>query len=157
VVTGTFGKALGGASGGFVAGRRELVDIVRACSRPYLFSNALAPAIAAASVAALELVERLPALRRNLVDNTAYLREQALAAGLAVLPGEHPIVPVMAYDEDRARQLQRSLAERGLLATALAYPVVPRGEARVRLQVSGAHTPSHLDRAVRALVDAGAV
>ncbi|MBI1335574.1 MAG: glycine C-acetyltransferase [Phycisphaera sp.] len=152
LTTGTLGKALGGASGGYTSGKRELIDLLRQRSRPYLFSNTLAPAIAAGSLKALELVrgETGNQLRNKLHDNTAYFRKAMTEAGFDVLAGEHPITPVMVYDDHKAAAMAEGLLEHGVYAIAFSYPVVPQGKARIRIQVSAAHERADLDKAVEA-------
>jgi len=154
IVTGTMGKALGGASGGYTSGRKEIVDLLRQRSRPYLFSNSLAPPIVAASLAAMDLVERHPELRQRLHDNAARFRARLEAGGLELLPGEHPICPIMVGDAARATAIAQRALELGVYVTAFSYPVVPKGEARIRTQVSAAHTPEELDRAADVLIEA---
>ncbi|MFP4634891.1 MAG: glycine C-acetyltransferase [Nitriliruptoraceae bacterium] len=154
LVTGTLGKALGGASGGYVSGVREVVDLLRQRSRPYLFSNSLAPPIVATSLAALDLVEQRPQLRQRLWDNAARFRARLEAAGLEVLPGEHPIAPVMVGDAARATAIADRALDEGVYVIAFSYPVVPRGKARIRTQVSAAHTPEELDHAADVLIGA---
>ncbi len=153
ILTGTLGKALGGASGGYVSGRREIIALLRQRSRPYLFSNTLAPVVAAASIAALDLVEREPALRKKLGDNTAHFRKGLTAAGIEIRPGTHPIVPVMLGDATRAQHVSAELLKRGIYAVGFFYPVVPQGLARIRTQVSAAHSREDLDRAIQAFVE----
>jgi glycine C-acetyltransferase len=148
IVTGTLGKALGGASGGYVSARAEIVELLRQRSRPYLFSNSLAPAIAAASLVAIELLESSDALRTRLAENTAFFRAGITAAGFDVLAGDHPIVPVMIGDAALATQMADALLERGIYVIGFSFPVVPRGAARIRVQVSAAHTREDLQRAV---------
>jgi len=150
VITGTFGKALGGASGGFTSGRREIIEMLRQRSRPYLFSNTLAPAIACASIKAMELVDQCPELRERLRENTGYFRKRMAQTGLNVLPGEHPITPVMLGDAAVAQEMAQRLLERGVYVIAFSYPVVPQQQARIRTQVSAAHTREDLDFAVEA-------
>jgi len=150
VLTGTLGKALGGASGGYVSGRREIVELLRQRSRPYLFSNSLAPAIAAASLAALDLLERAPELRLCLAENTAYFRAGMERLGYEVIPGEHPIVPVMIGDASEAARLADALLDQGVYVIGFSYPVVPLGQARIRTQMSAAHTQDDLERALAA-------
>lgn len=155
IITSTLGKALGGASGGFTAGRQAIVDFLRQRSRPYLFSNTLAPAIAAASLAALDYVERHPELRHRLMENTAYFRERLTSHGFHIVPGIHPIVPIVLGDEHKTVDMARALNERGIFVVGFSYPVVPKGEARIRVQVSAAHTLEHLDRAIAAFAEVG--
>jgi glycine C-acetyltransferase len=155
IVTSTLGKALGGATGGFTAGRQELIDYLRQRSRPYLFSNTLAPPIAAASLKALDLVEENPGLRRGLFANTAYFREAVTALGFRIIPGMHPIVPIMIGDEGRTVAMARAANERGIFVVGFSYPVVPRGEARIRVQLSAAHTRDQIDRALAVFAEVG--
>jgi glycine C-acetyltransferase len=145
VLTGTLGKAIGGASGGYVSGRREIVELLRQRSRPYLFSNSVAPSVVAASVRALELIETSAELRDQLGENTAHFRSRMGELGFDVLPGEHPIVPVMIGDEVTAAAFAGRLIELGVYAVSFSYPVVPRGTARIRTQMSAAHTTADLD------------
>jgi glycine C-acetyltransferase len=152
-ISGTLGKALGGASGGYVSGRKELVAMLRQRSRPYLFSNSVAPPIVAASLKVLELIRSGSELRQRLRDNTAFFRQQMNAAGFDILPGEHPIVPVMVGDAARAVRMAEAMLEKGVYVVAFSYPVVPQGKARIRTQVSAAHSQSDLERAVRAFVE----
>ena len=154
IITGTFGKALGGGSGGFTAGRQEIIDILRQRSRPYLFSNTLAPAICAASLKVLDMLEASTALRDTLHSNTQYFREQMQAHGFAVPAGDHPIVPVMLGDAVVAQRMSERLLELGIYAVGFFYPVVPKGKARIRVQISAGHTKDDLDRAVAAFSQA---
>jgi glycine C-acetyltransferase len=156
IVTGTLGKAVGGASGGYVAGRREIVELLRQRSRPYLFSNSLAPPVVAASLAALELIQHSGDLRDRLRENTAHFRTRMTELGFDVLPGEHPIVPVMIGDEVEAASFAERLAALGVYAVSFSYPVVPRGTARIRTQMSAAHTTADLDWAADRFADARA-
>src|ERR1039457_4537149 len=144
ILTGTLGKALGGASGGYTSGRREIVELLRQRSRPYLFSNSLAPPIVAASLKVLELLTQQPKLRERLFANTAYFRQRLTQAGFEILPGEHPIVPVMLGDATVAARLAEVLLRKGVYVVGFSYPVVPSGKARVRVQVSAAHTREEL-------------
>ena len=155
IITGTLGKALGGASGGFTSGRREVVELLRQRSRPYLFSNTLAPVIAGASIAVLDLLEGSTALRDKLEANTRYFRQAITEAGFDIKPGEHPIVPIMVYDAVKAQQLSARLLELGIYAIGFFYPVVPKGQARIRVQLSAVHEREHLDAAVQAFTQAG--
>ncbi|RVT87958.1 glycine C-acetyltransferase [Inhella crocodyli] len=155
IVTGTFGKALGGASGGFTAARKEVVELLRQRSRPYLFSNTLAPAIVGASLAVLDLLEGSTELRDRLEENTRFWREGLTAAGFDIKPGSHPIVPVMVYDAVKAQQLSQRLLELGVYAVGFFYPVVPKGQARIRTQLSAAHSREQLERALAAFTQAG--
>ncbi len=150
IVTGTLGKALGGASGGYVSGRQEIVDVLRQRSRPYLFSNSVAPAIAAASLVVLDLLEESDDLRARLRGNTSWFRERMTGLGFEILPGDHPIVPVMLGDAARAAAMADLLLERGIYVIGFSYPVVPMGKARIRTQVSAAHTRDDLERAATA-------
>jgi glycine C-acetyltransferase len=145
ILTGTLGKAIGGASGGYVSGRREIVELLRQRSRPYLFSNSLAPPVVGASLRALELIESSHELRDRLRDNTARFRAKMTDLAFDLLPGEHPIVPVMVGDEVAAASLSAKLVELGVYAVSFSFPVVPRGTARIRTQMSAAHTPEDLD------------
>ena len=150
IITGTLGKALGGASGGYVAARQEIVDLLRQRSRPYLFSNSVAPAIVGASLAVLDLLEKSDDLRAHLRANTAWFREQMTSAGFDVLPGDHPIVPVMIGDAAEASRMADALLDEGVYVIGFSYPVVPMGKARIRTQVSAAHSRADLERAVAA-------
>jgi glycine C-acetyltransferase len=156
IITGTFGKALGGASGGFTAARREVIELLRQRSRPYLFSNTLMPAIAAASIAVLDLLEASTALRDKLEDNTRTFRAAIAQAGFDIKPGEHPIVPIMVYDAVKAQQLAARLLELGIYVVGFFFPVVPKGQARIRVQMSAVHERQHLEAAVAAFAKAGA-
>ena len=155
LLTSTLGKALGGAAGGFVAARQEVVDLLRQRARPYLFSNTLAPPIVGASLAALGLLEGSTALRDRLFANARRFREGMASAGFRLRPGEHPIVPVMLGDARLATELARDLLDEGIYVVGFSYPVVPKGEARIRVQLSAAHTPEMVDRAVAAFAAAG--
>jgi glycine C-acetyltransferase len=155
IVTGTFGKALGGASGGFTAASREVVELLRQRSRPYLFSNTLMPAIAGASIAVLDLLEASTALRDKLEGNTKFFRHAITQAGFDIKPGEHPIVPIMVYDAARAQQLAARLLELGVYVVGFFFPVVPKGQARIRVQMSAVHERAHLEKAVAAFTQAG--
>jgi glycine C-acetyltransferase len=154
ILTGTLGKALGGASGGYTSGRAEIVDLLRQRSRPYLFSNSVAPPIVAASLVVLDLLDSSGDLRARLRENTAWFRERMTAAGFDVLPGDHPIVPIMIGDAARAARLADLLLARGVYVIGFSYPVVPMGKARIRVQVSAAHTRADLERAADAFVAA---
>ena len=154
IITGTFGKALGGGSGGFTSGRREIIDLLRQRSRPYLFSNTLAPAICAASLKVLDMLEASTHLRDTLHDNTRYFRQHMSAHGFAVPEGDHPIVPVMLGDAVLAQNMSERLLELGIYAVGFFYPVVPEGKARIRVQISAGHTREDLDRAVAAFAQA---
>lgn len=155
ILSGTFGKALGGASGGYIAGPKPVVDLMRQKARPYLFSNALAPAICAATLTALDLVEGGHELRVRLRDNATRFRAGMAAVGFDLVPGEHPIVPVMTGDAVLASKLAAGLMKEGIYVTAFSYPVVPKGKARIRTQMSAAHTSDHIDRAVAAFTKVG--
>ncbi len=157
IVTGTLGKALGGASGGYVAGRKDIVRLLRQRSRPYLFSNTLAPSIAAASLAVLELLggDEGDTLRRRVRDNEDRFRRAMMALGFDVVPGRHPIIPVMLGDAARATQMANALLEEGIYVIGFSYPVVPMGKARIRTQVSAAHTDAQIDQAVAAFAKVG--
>lgn len=150
ITTGTFGKALGGGSGGYTAGRREIIDLLRQRSRPYLFSNTLTPSICAASLTVLDMLEASTELRDRLHDNTQYFRAQMQAHGFAVPEGDHPIVPVMLGDAVVAQKMSQRLLELGIYAVGFFYPVVPKGKARIRVQISAGHTRENLDKAVAA-------
>jgi glycine C-acetyltransferase len=152
-ISGTLGKALGGASGGYVSGRRELVAMLRQRSRPYLFSNSVAPPIVAASLAVLDLIKSATELRRRLRDNTTFFRKQMTGAGFDILPGDHPIVPVMVGDATVAGRMAQAMLERGVYVVAFSYPVVPQGKARIRTQVSASHSKADLERAVKVFVE----
>jgi glycine C-acetyltransferase len=152
-ITGTLGKALGGASGGYVSGRKELVAMLRQRSLPYLFSNSVPPPIVAASLKVLELIRSAGELRQRLRDNTAFFRREMTEAGFDILPGEHPIVPVMVGDAALAARMAELMLERGVYVVGFSYPVVPQGKARIRTQVSAAHSKSDLERAVKAFVE----
>ncbi len=152
-ISGTLGKALGGASGGYVSGRAELVAMLRQRSRPYLFSNSVAPPIVAASLKVLELIRSAGDLRQRLRDNTALFRRQMTEAGFDILPGEHPIIPVMVGEARLAARMAEVMLEKGVYVVSFSYPVVPQGKARIRTQVSAAHSKADLERAVRAFVE----
>ncbi len=155
IITGTFGKALGGASGGFTAARKEIVDLLRQRSRPYLFSNTLAPAIAGASVAVLDMLSETTDLRDKLERNTRWFRKAMTEAGFDILPGEHPIVPIMLYDAVLAQKFAAQLLDEGIYVIGFFYPVVPKGKARIRVQISAAHEQEHLEKAVAAFTRVG--
>jgi glycine C-acetyltransferase len=154
LVTGTLGKALGGASGGYTSGRKEIIDLLRQRSRPYLFSNSVAPAVVGASLRALDLLESGDDLRARLRENTAWFREQMTGLGFDILPGDHPIVPVMIGDAARANRMADLLLDKGVYVIGFSYPVVPVGKARIRTQVSAAHGREDLRAAVTAFVEA---
>jgi glycine C-acetyltransferase len=153
IITGTLGKALGGASGGYTSGRREIIELLRQRSRPYLFSNTLAPIIAGASLKALELLKQSTCLRDALETNTRHFRQAMTAAGFDIAPGEHPIVPVMLGSAALASRFADAMLAHGVYVVGFSYPVVPQGKARIRTQISAAHTQEDLDRAVRAFVE----
>lgn len=155
ILTGTLGKALGGASGGYTSGKREVVEWLRQRSRPYLFSNTLAPMIAAASLKALDLIENSDELRRRLYDNAAMFREKMTTAGFELGGRDHPIIPVMIDDAALASQMADRLFDHGIYVIGFSFPVVPRGQARIRTQMSAAHTPSDIERAVDAFIAVG--
>ncbi|MBX2820582.1 MAG: glycine C-acetyltransferase [Rhodothermaceae bacterium] len=155
VITSTLGKALGGASGGFTTGKKEVIELLRQRSRPYLFSNTLAPAIVAASLKVLEMLNETTELRDTLHANTSYFREQMTKAGFDIRPGHHPIVPIMLYEASLAQNMANDLLDEGIYVIGFSYPVVPKGQARIRVQVSAAHTRAHLDKAVDAFTRVG--
>jgi glycine C-acetyltransferase len=155
ILTGTLGKALGGASGGYVSGRREIIDLLRQRSRPYLFSNSLAPVIAATSIHLLDRLSASTALRDRLEENTKFFRAGLASAGLNILPGEHPIVPVMLGDAALSQRFAAAMLERGVYVVGFFYPVVPQGKARIRTQVSAAHTRADLEVAIAAFAEVG--
>ncbi|MDX5320634.1 MAG: glycine C-acetyltransferase, partial [Bacteroidota bacterium] len=155
IITGTLGKALGGASGGFTSGRKEIIELLRQRSRPYLFSNTLAPSITGASIAVLDLLSETTALRDKLESNTAYFREKMNAAGFDIKPGTHPIVPVMLYDAVLSQKMAEKLLAKGIYVIGFYYPVVPKGQARIRVQISAGHERHHLDQAIAAFIEVG--
>lgn len=155
IITGTLGKALGGASGGFTSGKKEIIEILRQRSRPYLFSNTLAPSIVGASIAVFDMLSETTELRDKLEDNTNYFREKMTAAGFDIKPGQHAIVPVMLYDAPLAQKMADALLERGIYVIGFFYPVVPKGQARIRVQVSAGHKKHHLDQAIEAFTEVG--
>lgn len=155
IITGTLGKALGGASGGFTSGKKEIIDMLRQRSRPYLFSNTLAPAIAGASVAVLDMLSETTELRDKLESNTKYFRDKMTEAGFDIKPGFHPIVPVMLYDAKLAQEFASKMLEEGIYVIGFYYPVVPQGKARIRVQISAGHEPAHLDKAIAAFTKVG--
>ncbi len=155
IITGTLGKALGGAMGGYVAAKREVIDLLRQRARPYLFSNTLAPAVAGASLKAIEMAKDGDDLRTKLFDNAARFRAGMADAGFDLLPGEHPIIPVMLGDAKLAQDMAAKLLEEGIYVIGFSFPVVPRGQARIRTQMSAAHEPEHVDRAVAAFTKVG--
>ena len=153
IITGTFGKALGGASGGYTSGRKEIIDMLRQRSRPYLFSNTVAPAICAATIKVLDMLSNSTTLRDHLLDNTHYFRKGMQDAGFEVEEGDHPIVPVMLGDAKLAQTMSQKLLERGVYAIGFFFPVVPKGKARIRTQISAAHTKKDLDTAIAAFAE----
>lgn len=155
IITGTLGKALGGASGGFTSAHQEIIDMLRQRSRPYLFSNTLAPSITGASIEVLKLLSETTELRDKLESNTLYFREKMSAAGFDIKPGEHAIVPVMLYDAKTAQLFAEKLLEKGIYVIGFYYPVVPKGEARIRVQLSAIHEIEHLDKAIEAFSEVG--
>ena len=155
IYTSTLGKALGGGSGGFTASRRDIIEVLRQRSRPYLFSNTLTPALAAAGIKSLQLLSSSTQLLQTLRENTQYFREQMSAAGFDIRAGQHPIVPIMLYDANLAQQMAAQLLQQGIYVIGFSYPVVPKGQARIRVQVSASHTRAHLDKAINAFVTVG--
>jgi len=155
IITGTLGKALGGASGGFTSGRKEIIEMLRQRSRPYLFSNTLAPSIVGASIAVLDMLTETTALRDQLAFNTSYFRKKITEAGFDIKPGDHPIVPIMLYDAVLAQKMAARLLEEDIYVVGFFYPVVAKGQARIRVQISAAHEQAHLDRAIAAFIKAG--
>lgn len=155
IITGTLGKALGGASGGFTSGRKEIIDLLRQRSRPYLFSNTLAPSITGASIAVLDLLSKSTQLRDTLAQNTAYFREKIVTAGFDIKPGEHPIIPIMLYDAVTSQKMAEKLLEKGIYVIGFYYPVVPKGQARIRVQISAEHTKEQLDHAIASFTEVG--
>jgi glycine C-acetyltransferase len=155
IITGTLGKALGGASGGFTSGRREVIEMLRQRSRPYLFSNTLAPSIVGASIAVLDMLSETTELRDKLEFNTSYFREKMTEAGFDIKPGDHPIVPIMLYDAMLAQKMAARLLEEGIYVIGFFFPVVPKDKARIRVQLSAAHDVSHLDKAIAAFIKVG--
>lgn len=155
IITGTLGKALGGASGGFTSGRKEIIEMLRQRSRPYLFSNTLAPSIVGASITALDMINETTELRDRLEDNTRYFREKMTAAGFDLKPGDHPIVPIMLYDAKLSQDFAAKLLKEGIYVIGFYYPVVPKDQARIRVQLSAAHEKEHLDKAIAAFIKIG--
>lgn len=155
VITGTLGKALGGASGGFTSGRKDIIALLRQRSRPYLFSNTVAPAIVGASIEVFNILQESTSLRDTLAANTLFFREKMTKAGFDIKPGEHPIVPIMLYEADLAQQFASKLLDEGIYVIGFFYPVVAKGQARIRVQLSAAHTPQHLEQAITAFVKVG--
>ncbi|WP_207423250.1 glycine C-acetyltransferase [Desertivirga brevis] len=155
IITGTLGKALGGASGGFTSGRKEIIDLLRQRSRPYLFSNTLAPSITGASIAVLDMLKESTGLRDKLENNTMYFRQKMTEAGFDIRPGVHPIVPVMLYDAKLAQEFAARMLDEGIYVIGFYYPVVPKEKARIRVQISAAHEQEHLDKAIAAFIKVG--
>jgi glycine C-acetyltransferase len=155
LITGTLGKALGGAIGGFTTGRREIIELLRQRSRPYLFSNSLPPMVVGAAITVFDLLSETTELRDRLEQNTRYFRQRMSQAGFDIKPGDHPIVPIMLYDAVLAHRFADRMLQEGIYVVGFSYPVVPRGQARIRVQISAAHTREHLDRAVEAFVKVG--
>jgi len=155
IITGTLGKALGGASGGFTSGKKEIIELLRQRSRPYLFSNTLAPSITGASIAVFELLSETTELRDKLEDNTKYFRSKMEEEGFDIKPGQHPIVPIMLYDAVLSQKMAEKLLEKGIYVIGFYYPVVPKGQARIRVQISAAHDKEHLDQAIQAFIEVG--
>jgi glycine C-acetyltransferase len=155
IITGTLGKALGGASGGFTSGRKEVIDMLRQRSRPYLFSNTVAPSIVGASIAVLDMLSETTELRDQLESNTQYFRTKMTGAGFDIKPGDHPIVPIMLYDAVVAQSFAAKLLEEGIYVIGFFFPVVPKGQARIRVQLSAAHDQQHLDKAIAAFIKVG--
>jgi glycine C-acetyltransferase len=155
IITGTLGKALGGASGGFTSARKEIIELLRQRSRPYLFSNTLAPSIVGASIEVFNMLSETTALRDKLEQNTKYFRSEMTKAGFDIKPGEHPIVPIMLYEAPLAQQFAEKLLEKGIYVIGFFFPVVPKGQARIRVQLSAAHERHHLDQAIKAFTEVG--
>lgn len=155
IITGTLGKALGGASGGFTSGKKEVIDMLRQRSRPYLFSNTVAPSVVGASIAVLDMLSETTQLRDQLEENTTYFRSKMTEAGFDIKPGTHPITPIMLYDAVLAQQMAAKLLDEGIYVIGFFYPVVAKGQARIRVQISAAHTQEHLDKAIAAFTKVG--
>lgn len=155
IITGTLGKALGGASGGFTSGKKEIIELLRQRSRPYLFSNTLAPSIVGASIMVFDLLSETTELRDRLEENTKYFRSKMTEAGFDIKPGEHAIVPIMLYDAVLSQKMAEKLLEKGIYVIGFYYPVVPKGEARIRVQISAGHQKHHLDQAIQAFIEVG--
>jgi glycine C-acetyltransferase len=155
IITGTLGKALGGAMGGFTSAKKEIIEMLRQRSRPYLFSNSLAPSIVGASITVLDMLSETTALRDKLWDNTQYFRKKITEAGFDIKPGEHPIVPIMLYEAKLAQDFAAKLLDEGIYVTGFFYPVVAKGNARIRVQISAAHERTHLDKAITAFSKVG--
>lgn len=155
IITGTLGKALGGASGGFTSGKKEIIELLRQRSRPYLFSNTVAPSIVGASIAVIDMLSETTELRDKLETNTKYFREKMTEAGFDIKPGEHAIVPIMLYDAVLSQQMAQKLLEKGIYVIGFYFPVVPKGQARIRVQMSAVHERAHLDQAIKAFKEVG--
>ncbi len=155
IITGTLGKALGGGSGGFTTGKKEIIDILRQKSRPYLFSNTLAPAIVGASLKSIELIQKDTTIIDNLKKNTSFFREKISQLGFDIKGKSHPIVPVMIYDDKKASLIADYLLDNGIYVVGFSYPVVPKGLARIRVQISSAHTKNQIEKAVQLFEEAG--
>jgi glycine C-acetyltransferase len=155
IITGTLGKALGGSNGGFTSGKKEVIEMLRQKSRPYLFSNTLAPSVVGASIAILETLSETTALRDQLEENTLYFREKITAAGFDIKPGIHPIVPIMLYDAVLAQKMATRMLEEGIYVIGFFFPVVAKGNARIRVQISAGHQRAHLDQAIEAFTKVG--
>ena len=155
IITGTLGKALGGASGGFTSGKKEIIELLRQRSRPYLFSNTLAPSIVGASIAVLDMLTETTELRDKLEENTKYFRAKMTEAGFDIKPGEHPITPIMLYDAPLSQKFADRLLDKGIYVIGFYYPVVPKGQARIRVQISAVHEKEHLDKAIAAFTEVG--
>ena len=155
IITGTLGKALGGGIGGFTTGRQEIIDMLRQRSRPYLFSNSLPPSIVGAGIAVMDLLSSTTDLRDTLEENTTYFRAGMSKLGFDIVPGTHPITPVMLYDAPLAQQMANKLLDHGIYVTGFFFPVVPKGKARIRVQISAAHTREHLNKAIAAFATVG--
>jgi|TARA_B110000503_G_scaffold75685_1_gene116849 glycine C-acetyltransferase len=155
IITGTLGKALGGASGGFTSGKKEIIELLRQRSRPYLFSNTLAPSIVGASIAVIDMLTETTTLRDRLEENTAYFRREMTAAGFDIKDGHHPIVPIMLYDAKLSQAMAAELLDKGIYVIGFYFPVVPKGQARIRVQLSAIHTKEHLNTAIEAFVEVG--
>ncbi|MEP1096685.1 MAG: glycine C-acetyltransferase [Cyclobacteriaceae bacterium] len=155
IITGTLGKALGGASGGFTSGKKEIIELLRQRSRPYLFSNTVAPSIVGASIAVIDMLSETTELRDKLEENTKYFRKKMTEAGFDIKPGEHPIVPIMLYDAVLSQKMAAALLEKGIYVIGFYFPVVPKGQARIRVQISAVHDQHHLDKAIAAFTEVG--
>lgn len=155
IITGTLGKALGGASGGFTSGKKEIIELLRQRSRPYLFSNTLAPSIVGASIEVFDMLSETTELRDKLEENTKYFRQEMTKAGFDIKPGEHPIVPIMLYEAPLAQKFAERLLEKGIYVIGFFFPVVAKGQARIRVQISAAHERHHLDKAIKAFTEVG--